>query len=95
MTTTTETRRESYERILPGLLDSRASVLAALYDSPGGLTAEDVSEYIGKPSYQVRPRLTELLQAGQIHVVGKRMSETTGRNIAVFRITTSPQSGVS
>lgn len=86
MTTTVETRREAYAGILPGLFDSRQSVLAALQDDPSGMTAEDVAESVGKPAYQVRPRLTELLQAGRIRVIGKRQSPHTGRNIAVFQV---------
>ena len=58
-----------------------------------GMTAEEIAQQLLKdgkithidPNF-TRPRLTELKEAGKVKVVGKRRSEITSRNTAVWRV---------
>ena len=82
---TFECRRESYQKIEATAPDERARVLAVISEGQG-MTAEQISKALNKPTYQVRPRITELCQAGLVHAVGKAWSETTKRNISIFKV---------
>ncbi len=79
-----ENRRDSHEQVLKFVPDRRRAVLEVLVKHPLGLTAEQVAAILGLEVYWVRPRLTELLQAGQLKVVGKVLSKTTGKKISVY-----------
>jgi hypothetical protein len=85
MSLTHETRRESYESMLPGVLNWRNQVLDAVRSFPDGATAEEIARAVGKETYTTRPRITELMQKGMIMVVGKRRSPFTNKRIAVFK----------
>lgn len=81
-----ETRRESYERILPETADRRREVLDLLRANPGGLTADELARKLCRQSYRIRPRVTELYKAGLVVAIGKRVSEDSGRMIAVWGV---------
>lgn len=85
MEITSETRRESYETTLETADTERAKVFSIIVAAGvDGLTAEEVATKLSKPPYQVRPRITELKKAGRIWAIGKKLSPSTNRNIAVF-----------
>ena len=65
---------------------------------PGGLTAEELTDSMYcaglipvRDKNYVKPRLTELRKLGMIEPVGKRVSETTGVNTAVWAIKTETE----
>ena len=80
-----ENRRESLRTITPSLSTRRAETLQVVRSFPNGATAEEVADVLGKPTYWIRPRISELLAVGKINVIGKRCSAITGKNISVFR----------
>jgi predicted ArsR family transcriptional regulator len=77
-----ETRRESYERAQETAPRWRDEVLKCL-KIYGPMSAFQLAERIGKPVYQVRPRITELYKAGLIADCDKRISPE-GRTEAVW-----------
>lgn len=91
MSITEETRRESYE-----LVDAktvRRKVLSIISKSEIPVTAHDIAKVLHKEHlipYPVRqavaPRLTELVDAGCVEVVGKIYDTDTKRNVALYRI---------
>jgi len=83
-------RREAY----PKQENRKDLILEVLKNGdPGGMTAEEIAQQLLKdgkithidPNF-TRPRLTELKEAGKVKVVGKRRSEITSRNTAVWRV---------
>ena len=81
---TAETRAESFLAISTNRRQEQ--VIDALVGYDKGLTAEEVASRMDVPTYQARPRLTELIQRGIVTVIGKRRSPITGRNIAMFAL---------
>ena len=86
---TRETRRQSYDGILPERGERCRIILEVLGSDQ--LTVEEIVDALvenGALSYYdrnfVAPRLTELKQAGVVEVVGKRPSKRTGKNVAVW-----------
>ena len=61
----------------------RERVLRAIRDTPGGLTAQEVSKVTGIAGDTVRPRIVELSRAGTIRVWGSRRTES-GRRADVW-----------
>lgn len=101
MSITSETRRESLEK-----LDSskrRHQVLHTLFvdryiGAEVGLTASQVARELYARNQccdmsrnNAAPRLTELSKLGLVKAIGKRKNDSTGRNEAVYQIT---QTGV-
>ncbi|GHU49965.1 hypothetical protein FACS1894127_4420 [Clostridia bacterium] len=90
---TADTRRESYVETNEDSAARRRVILEILADSAAGMTAREVAAELhrrgitptGERNYSA-PRLTELKEAGEIEVTGKRFCEQTGRNVAVWRI---------
>lgn len=87
-------RRESYNEIKPKRDSRKDMILGVLKNGdPGGMTAEEITQQLlreGKithidPNF-TRPRLTELKEDGVIEVVGKRRSQITNRNTAVWKV---------
>lgn len=79
-----ECRRESYLRT-----DStvRAAEVLRCFARHGELTARQVKDILGKSDMNyVRPRITELAQAGLIVECGKAKDLVTNRNVTKWRI---------
>lgn len=77
---TMETRLESYL-----MRPTRAQEVLDYITEHGPCTARQVM--IGlkfSDMNAVRPRLTELLKAGQVQTIGKAVDGNTGKNVAVF-----------
>jgi predicted ArsR family transcriptional regulator len=89
---TAETRRESHSAAQTDAAARRRVILEILSGS-NGMTAREVAAELhrrgitptGERNYSA-PRLTELKEAGEIEVTGKRLCTQTGRNVAVWRI---------
>ena len=61
------TRREAMQGALIFGAAQRTRILAALLEArPGGLTADELEERLSMSGNSVRPRLRELLEAGQV-----------------------------
>lgn len=90
MNITEETRRESYNAILPSLTDRQAAILKILQEC-GNMTAQEVAIELHRrgitPSDErnfAAPRLTELADTGLVQSVGKKVCGRSGRNVAVW-----------
>ena len=92
MSITTQTRWESYEK-----LDKRRLhhlIISALVEnSERGLTARETAVILYNQGYvqsnerQVTaPRLTELMDAGKVTVIGKRLDPVSLKQVAVYSI---------
>ena len=79
-----ECRKESYLRI-----DStaRAAEVLRCFAKHGELTARQVKDILGKADMNyVRPRITELAQAGLLVECGKAKDLVTNRNVTKWRV---------
>lgn len=86
---TKDTRRESYDAIVPETSKRAALILDVLGDRE--MTVDEIvyelmrrREIIAFDRNFVAPRLTELKAAGSVEVVGKRASGRTGKKVAVW-----------
>ena len=86
---TNETRRESYQAIIPKTMDRKRLILEIMKDKQ--MTAHEITEELldkGHIKYYdrnfVSPRLTELKQEGIIETVGKKMCRRTNKKVAVW-----------
>ena len=94
MSITKETRRESYHAVKPTVNERQQAVLQILREC-GAMTAREVAAELHRrgvtPTNErnfTAPRLTELCVAGLVRVVGKKICDKTGRNVAVWEVTT-------
>ncbi len=90
MSTTKETRRESYHAVLPTLTARHKTVLQILKDC-GDMTAQEIAAELqsrGVTPTDERnfsaPRLTELADKGLVQAVGKKVCGKTGRKVTVW-----------
>lgn len=90
MDITEETRRESYEAVLPTVTVRQNAVLEILQEW-GDMTAQEIAYVLHwsglTPSddrNHAAPRLTELKQAGKVRTVGKKICSRTGRTVTVW-----------
>ena len=90
MNITEETRRESYRAVLPTKTDRQKSVLKILQEW-GDMTAQEIAYILhwsgltpDDERNRTAPRLTELKDAGMVHVVGKKICSKTGRSVSVW-----------
>lgn len=88
--TTKETRRESYDAILPKVKDRARLVLEALGDKE--MTASELTEELVRtgaiPYFNrnyVAPRLTELKDMGVVETCGRRRATRSDATEAVWR----------
>lgn len=75
---------ESCQKTKPDISTRRKEILKALdiFD----MTAREIAYKLNyKDLNAVKPRLTELVQAGLVEVVGKRFDEMTQRKVSVYR----------
>lgn len=83
---TTETRREAHEAIKPCKGARHQKILEAIVEH-GPMTVDELMVVLGYPDpNQVRPRLTELTQAGALQTIEKRPSRRSGKMVAVWAI---------
>lgn len=87
---TRETRRQSYDGILPERGKRCRIILEMLADRE--MTVEEITDELvqnGTIKYYdrnfVAPRLTELKDEGVVEVIGKKPSKRTGKNVAIWR----------
>ena len=88
--TTKETRRESYEAVLPKVKDRARLILETLGDKE--MTVSEITEELvnsGKIPYfnrnYVAPRLTELKDMGIVETCGRRKATRSDATEAVWR----------
>lgn len=93
MSVTIQTRREAYNRIIPKRMIRREYIRELLAQRDDGMTAEEITIELHKNGviprldYNcARPRLTEMRKDGEVRVVGKRESSTTGVNTAIWKL---------
>jgi len=83
---TNETRAESYICVNKNIRYAQIKqLLKAVF--PSGLTCRELANKLGfdERNYTA-PRCTELVNKGQLEVIGKRYDPKTNRNVAVYRI---------
>lgn len=86
MSITAETRRASHEDIKPHKELRRQQIMEAIAEH-GPMTVDELMDRLGyHDPNRVRPRLTELTQAGALCTVGKRQSRRSGKLVAVWAI---------
>ena len=90
LTLTGETRRESYDAVLPTVNIRQNAILKILHDC-GDMTAKEIACELHRRGFTpsdernfAAPRLTELKQAGKVLPVGKKICSSTGRNVTVW-----------
>lgn len=91
MSITTQTRWDSYEKLNKKRLYEL--ILQTLRDVPDGLTAREVAIILYNQGYLISnerqataPRMTELVDKGEIVVIGKREDAVTGKNVAIYSL---------
>ena len=86
MSVTTETRRAAHEDIKPEKLFRHQQIMEAITEH-GPMTVDELMDCLGyHDPNRVRPRLTELTQAGALCTIGKRRSRHSGKMVAVWAI---------
>lgn len=85
-----DTSLDAAERIEPSTATYRALCMDALRRR-GPMTADEVAEHLGTSVLTIRPRMTELRQAGRIRDTGARRANVSGRMAAVFTVNTEPK----
>lgn len=83
---TEETRREAYYES-QNTAPTRRYEIVRLLKEHGPMSSEDIMEHLrcGNPNC-VRPRLSELKQAGLIEACGKVLSKYGNNHIAVYQV---------
>ena len=92
MSITTDTRWDSYEKLDRKKLYNL--IIATLMDNrENGMTAREVAVALYNKGYlksnerqATAPRLTELVDAGKVKVIGKRMDNISLKSVAVYTI---------
>lgn len=91
---TLETRRQSYDEILETLGPRYRAILEELQESGGEATARELAVALWKkgkiPTPErnfVHPRLTELMEAGIVEPLHKKVCGITGKMVAVYELT--------
>ena len=87
---TKETRRESYNAVLPTLNERQETVLRILKEN-GDMTAQEIAAELHRHgitptderNYSA-PRLTELADMGLVKAVGKKTCGKTGKTVSVW-----------
>lgn len=90
---TEETRRESYQKIIPKQPIRYDQIIYILRNNPAGMTAKEIAVKLYElkliPSTErnfVSPRLTELVKQGKVETAGKKICQYCNRKVAIFRI---------
>lgn len=86
MRITAETRRAAHEDIKPKKEIRRQQIIEAITEH-GPMTVDELMDRLGyHDPNRVRPRLTELTQAGTLCTIGKRQSRRSGKMVAVWAV---------
>ena len=86
MVVTVETRRAAHEDIKPEKHFRHQQIMEAITEH-GPMTVDELMDCLGyHDPNRVRPRLTELTQAGALCTIGKRRSRHSGKMVAVWAI---------
>ena len=86
MNVTTETRRAAHDDIKPEKHFRQQQIMEAI-TKHGPMTVDELMDCLGyHDPNRVRPRLTELTQAGALCTIGKRRSRRSGKMVAVWAI---------
>lgn len=85
-------RNESYE-LTKNDLGSRQIEVLNLLKQHSPYTAWQISDILGRPVYQVRPRLTELEKQGKVMVGGTQFQERTQRKESLYWIVETDSTG--
>lgn len=90
---TEETRRLSYEKIIPKQPVRYEQIIYILRNNPEGMTAKEIAVELYNlkliPSTErnfVSPRLTELVKKEKVKVVGKKICKYSNKKVAVFQV---------
>lgn|SRR3990167_8079739 len=84
---TTDTRNQSWDKILAELNDRQKAVLKVFLDKSNvNYTAWEIADMRGWLVHGVRPRLNELERLGVLEICGVRFYEPTGRNEHIYRV---------
>jgi hypothetical protein len=78
--------QEAAAAIPPRAPRFRGIVLAAFYEAPAGLTADEVAGVVDLPVLSVRPRVAELHRLGEIRPTDERRRNASGMSTTVWRI---------
>ena len=91
MSITTETRWESFEKLDKKRLYDL--IISTLMDVKEGLTAREIAVILYNKGYiksnerqATHPRLTELVDANRVAVIGKKLDEISQRHVAIYSI---------
>ncbi len=82
-----DTDRVAALEVMPRTGTQRRRVLAAIADSPGGLTDHELAEKTGLYLYSAAPRRTELLRGGWVRDSGARRTTPLGSEAVVWTLT--------
>ena len=86
MSITVETRQAAHEKIKPQKECRRQQIIEAITEY-GPMTVDELMDRLGyHDPNRVRPRLTELTQAGALCTIGKRRSRRSRKMVAVWAI---------
>lgn len=80
-----DTSHDAAERAAPRAKRYHGEIIAALKKF-GPMTADETAEKIEASVLSVRPRITELAQAGAIQDTGERRHNASGRRAAVWAV---------
>jgi len=81
------TSKEAAEAVAPDAATMRASALFYLGQNyPGGFTADEVASGLGLSVLSIRPRISELNNAGKIERTGERRKNQSGHSAIVWRV---------
>jgi hypothetical protein len=81
------TSREAAQRVSGGAESVREQIYAVLAAvEPQGLTADEAAAKVGRKPGYVRPRISELVQAGRVASSGARRRNESGLSATVWRI---------
>jgi predicted transcriptional regulator len=86
MTIPETTRRASYEKTKAGLGARQLEIVNLLESHPHGLSSWEMANFLSRPIYVVRPRITELQSFGMIEATSVRYHVPTDRHEAVWTI---------
>ena len=87
------TGREAADRLAPKIGKRRAEVLAAFY-LLGPSTPDRIASHLERPPHAVRPRISELLLAGDLVKTNRRGVSSFGCAQGVFRRATAEERAI-
>ena len=84
---TTDTRKQSWDKVVADLGERQKAVLQVFLDKPGSTyTPWEIADLRGWLVHAVRPRLNELEKLGVLEICGVKFYEPTNRNEHAYRV---------